>query len=105
MTSLATRKRCSWCESSDLYRRYHDTEWGVPLKDEAALFRSLMLESQQAGLSWTTVLNKREHMDHVFWNFDPKKLAEAPAAHLETWLGDSGSVSYTHLTLPTTPYV
>ncbi len=88
MTSQAKRKRCSWCEGSDLYRHYHDTEWGVPLKDEAALFRLLMLEGQQAGLSWITVLNKREHMDHVFWDFNPQKLAEASVAHLETWLGD-----------------
>ena len=94
MTSQAKRKRCSWCEGSDLYRHYHDTEWGVPLKDEAALFRLLMLEGQQAGLSWITVLNKREHMDHVFWDFNPQKLAEASVAHLETWLGDPGLIRH-----------
>ena len=66
----------------------------MPLKDEAALFRLLMLEGQQAGLSWITVLNKREHMDHVFWDFDLKKLAEASAAHLETWLCDPGLIRH-----------
>ena len=66
----------------------------MPLKDKAALFRLLMLEGQQAGLSWITVLNKREHMDHVFWDFDLKKLAEASAAHLETWLSDPGLIRH-----------
>jgi DNA-3-methyladenine glycosylase I len=57
MSSQGNIVRCSWCKSTDLYREYHDTEWGVPLLDSHALFRLLMLEGQQAGLAWITVLN------------------------------------------------
>jgi len=86
--------RCSWCESTDLYREYHDTEWGVPLLDSHALFRLLMLEGQQAGLAWITVLNKRAHMDEVFSGFDPQILAKTKPAAIERWVLDAGLIRH-----------
>lgn len=69
-------KRCFWVEGkSDLYVKYHDEEWGVPVYDDKILFEMLCLEGQQAGLSWETVLNKREEYRKVFFNFDVKRLA------------------------------
>ncbi|QWD59689.1 DNA-3-methyladenine glycosylase I [Polynucleobacter sp. MWH-UH35A] len=68
--------RCPWCESFDLYRQYHDTEWGVPLRDSRQLFELLILEGAQAGLSWSTVLKKRESYREAFDFFDPKKIAK-----------------------------
>jgi DNA-3-methyladenine glycosylase I len=68
-------ERCPWCEGFDLYRVYHDTEWGVPLKDDQALFECLILEGAQAGLSWATVLKKRETYRLAFDNFAPEKIA------------------------------
>ena len=68
MTDSTGLERCTWCHGSDLYRQYHDMEWGIPLTNMAALFRLLMLEGQQAGLAWITVLNKRAHMDRQFWS-------------------------------------
>ena len=63
------------CEGFDLYRQYHDTEWGVPLRDSQKLFELLILEGAQAGLSWSTVLKKRESYREAFDGFDPKKIA------------------------------
>ena len=94
MTGSPTLERCTWCDGSDLYRQYHDMEWGVPLTNMAALFRLLMLEGQQAGLAWITVLNKRAHMDRQFWAFEPQKLAKASAAHIEGWLADPGLIRH-----------
>lgn len=94
MVTESRRKRCSWCESSQLYRDYHDQEWGVPLMDDHALFRLLMLEGQQAGLAWITVLNKRTHMDEVFFGFDPNRLATVSAKTMESWLQDSGLIRH-----------
>jgi DNA-3-methyladenine glycosylase I len=68
-------KRCGWCESSDLYRKYHDTEWGVPVFDDCKHFEFLVLESAQAGLSWITILNKRENYRRAYSGFDPEKVA------------------------------
>jgi DNA-3-methyladenine glycosylase I len=67
--------RCPWCEGFDLYRQYHDTEWGVPLRNSQALFELLILEGAQAGISWSTVLKKRETYREAFDDFDPKKIA------------------------------
>ncbi len=86
--------RCSWCDSSDLYRQYHDEEWGIPLKDDDSLFRLLMLEGQQAGLAWITVLNKREHMDRVFFGFNPQRLARATEATVDKWATDPGVIRH-----------
>jgi DNA-3-methyladenine glycosylase I len=68
-------ERCPWCEGFDLYRAYHDNEWGVPLKDDRALFELLILEGAQAGLSWATVLKKRETYRLAFDHFSPEKIA------------------------------
>lgn len=68
-------ERCPWCEGFDLYREYHDTEWGVPLRDDRALFELLILEGAQAGLSWSTVLKKRETYRLAFNDFDPDTIA------------------------------
>ena len=69
-------ERCSWCEASDLYRAYHDKEWGVPLHDDQKLFEFLVLEGFQAGLSWSTILNKREAFRDAFDKFDASKIAK-----------------------------
>jgi DNA-3-methyladenine glycosylase I len=68
-------KRCAWAESSPLMTRYHDTEWGVPVHDDRLLFELLTLEGAQAGLSWSTVLNKRLNYRTAFANFDARKVA------------------------------
>src|SRR5258705_5393856 len=68
-------KRCAWAESSPLMTRYHDTEWGVPVHDDRLLFEFLTLEGAQAGLSWSTILNKRTNYRAAFANFDPRKVA------------------------------
>lgn len=68
--------RCPWCMSCDIYMEYHDKEWGVPVHDDAKHFEFLVLESAQAGLSWLTVLKKRENYRKVYMNFDAKKVAK-----------------------------
>ncbi len=68
-------QRCSWCEGDALYTAYHDTEWGVPLFDDEALFEFLLLETFQAGLSWITILRKRQHFHAAFDAFDYRKIA------------------------------
>src|SRR5215471_13893443 len=76
MTSiLADKPRCAWAGNDPLMRRYHDDEWGVPLHDSRALWELLMLEGFQAGLSWITVLRKREAFREAFAGFDPYKVA------------------------------
>lgn len=87
-----TLSRCPWCEGFDLYRAYHDQEWGVPLHDDRALFELLILEGAQAGLSWATILKKREHYRLVFDGFDPVKIAAYTQDKFETLLHDPGIV-------------
>lgn len=70
------KKRCEWSEKDDLYREYHDFEWGKAVYDDAKLFEFLILESFQAGLSWHTILKKRENFREAFDNFDYKKIAK-----------------------------
>ena len=84
--------RCSWCEGSDLYRQYHDEEWGRPLHDERRLFEMLILEGAQAGLSWSTILNKREHYRRAFHDFDARKIAAYTDDDRARLLGDAGIV-------------
>ncbi len=67
--------RCAWCGTDSLYQDYHDNEWGVPLRDEQKLFEFLILEGAQAGLSWITVLRKRENYRAAFDSFNPEKIA------------------------------
>jgi DNA-3-methyladenine glycosylase I len=85
-------KRCEWCESSELYMQYHDTEWGVPSFDDRKHFEFLVLESAQAGLSWITILKKRENYRRAYDNFDPEKVARYTEKKKEKLLADSGIV-------------
>ncbi len=84
--------RCSWCEGDALYEQYHDEEWGVPTYDDRELFEILNLEGAQAGLSWITVLRKREHYRKVFDGFDPEKIARYDQAKREELLADPGII-------------
>ena len=84
-------KRCSW-PSSELDIAYHDEEWGVPVHDERVLFEFLILEGAQAGLSWSTILNKRENYREAFAGFDPKKVARFTAAKKKQLLKNEGIV-------------
>ncbi|PKO86823.1 MAG: DNA-3-methyladenine glycosylase I [Betaproteobacteria bacterium HGW-Betaproteobacteria-10] len=85
-------KRCPWCEGFDLYREYHDTEWGVPLRDDRALFELLILEGAQAGLSWSTILKKRENYRRAFDAFDPALIACYDDEKVAALLADPGIV-------------
>lgn len=85
-------ERCPWCEGFDLYREYHDTEWGVPLHDDRALFELLILEGAQAGLSWSTVLKKREHYRRVFDGFVPEIVANYGEQKVAELLADPGII-------------
>jgi DNA-3-methyladenine glycosylase I len=91
MTGDDSIARCPWA-TTDLYRRYHDTEWGVPLHDDRRLFEFLVLEGAQAGLSWVTILNKRARYRVVFDEFDPRRVARYRAAKIARLLGDPGIV-------------
>lgn len=84
--------RCSWCLSSDLYKKYHDEEWGVPVYDDETLFEFLILETFQAGLSWITILNKRENFRVAFDNFDYKKIATYSETKIQELLQDAGII-------------
>lgn len=85
--------RCPWCPADDpLYVAYHDEEWGVPTKDGHHLFEMINLEGAQAGLSWRTVLHKREGYRRVFENFDPAKLSKWTQKHIDHALLDPGIV-------------
>lgn len=84
--------RCSWCESSDLMRRYHDEEWGVPLHDDRRHFEFLVLDAFQAGLSWSTILNKREAFRRAFAGFDPARVARFTARDVARLTRDAAIV-------------
>jgi DNA-3-methyladenine glycosylase I len=86
------RKRCEWPGSDPLYVAYHDTEWGVPQHDDRALFEALVLDGAQAGLSWLTILRKREAYRKAFDGFDPRKVARYTEARVERLLGNAGIV-------------
>lgn len=85
-------ERCPWCEGFDLYRNYHDTEWGVPLWDDQALFELLNLEGAQAGLSWSTVLKKRESYRTAFDHFSPEKIARYDDRKVAELLANPGII-------------
>ena len=86
------KTRCAWCEKDDLYRKYHDEEWGIPVYDDAKLFEFLLLETFQAGLSWHTILKKREGFQSAFDNFDYKKIANYSEEKIQELLHDSGII-------------
>jgi DNA-3-methyladenine glycosylase I len=85
-------ERCGWCAGSELYQLYHDQEWGVPLHEDRLLFEFLILEGAQAGLSWITILNKREHYRRVYDGFDPVKVAAYDEAKQAELLADPGII-------------
>ena len=85
-------ERCPWPGSDPLYVRYHDEEWGVPLHDDRALFESLILDGAQAGLSWLTILRKRENYRRAFDGFDPARVARYGEAKIARLLADPGIV-------------
>ena len=89
---MKSKTRCSWCGDDPLYVEYHDTEWGVPLRDEQKLFEFLVLETFQAGLSWITVLRKRENFRKVLDNFDYKKIALYNEIKIAELLQDHGII-------------
>lgn len=89
---MTVKMRCGWCGTDPLYVAYHDEEWGVPQHDDRRLFEKLILEGAQAGLSWITILRKREAYRRVFHGFDPVKVAAMTDAELETALQDPGIV-------------
>lgn len=89
---MPTKTRCHWCSEDPLYRSYHDREWGAPSFDERHLFEMLTLEGAQAGLSWLTVLRKREGYRAAFEDFDPEDIARFDEARIKRLLADPGIV-------------
>ena len=87
-----TQQKCGWCLGDPLYEAYHDTEWGVPVYDDETLFEFLILETFQAGLSWITILRKRENFREAFDNFDYKKIAQYKEDKLEELLQNPGII-------------
>lgn len=85
-------RRCLWCGDDPLYVAYHDREWGVPLHDDRALFEFLILEGAQAGLSWITILRKRDNYRAAFDGFDPAKVARYDRRQVDRLMADAGIV-------------
>ncbi len=86
--------RCAWCAATPEYRDYHDREWGFPVADDRRLFEKLSLESFQSGLSWRTILAKRDNFRAAFRNFDVAQVARFDAADVERLMGDAGIVRH-----------
>ncbi|AZA98357.1 DNA-3-methyladenine glycosylase I [Chryseobacterium joostei] len=84
--------RCGWCEKDDLYRKYHDEEWGRPVYDDETIFEFLILESFQAGLSWYTILSKRENFRKAFDYFDYRKMAVYSDVKIEELMNNAGII-------------
>ena len=89
---METKQRCAWCEKDDLYRNYHDNEWGKPVYDDETIFEFLILETFQAGLSWYTVLAKRENFRKAFDNFDLLKVANYSEDKMAELAEDAGII-------------
>ena len=88
------KPRCFWCGDDPLYVAYHDDEWGVPVRDDRQLFEQLILEGAQAGLSWITVLKKREHYRKAFANFDVRKVARFDAKKVDALMKNPGVIRH-----------
>ncbi len=86
------KKRCGWAESDPLNLAYHDLEWGIPMHDDKTLFAMLTLEGAQAGLSWTTILKKRQNYKKAFDSFDVNKIAKYTPYKINSLLADSGII-------------
>jgi len=91
---VSAPRRCPWAEGHELLSRYHDTEWGVPLRDDRRLFEALLLDGAQAGLSWLTILKKREAYREAFAGFDPEAVAAFGPDRIEALLRDPGLVRH-----------
>jgi DNA-3-methyladenine glycosylase I len=89
---METKNRCAWCEKDDLYRNYHDNEWGKPVYDDATIFEFLILETFQAGLSWYTVLAKRENFRKAFDQFDWNTIAHYSEEKMAKLAEDTGII-------------
>jgi DNA-3-methyladenine glycosylase I len=89
---MENKTRCSWCEKDDLYRDYHDNEWGNPVYEDDKLFEFLVLETFQAGLSWYTILKKRDNFRKAFDKFNYKKIAQYGDAEIERLMQDTGII-------------
>lgn len=89
---MENKTRCAWCEKDDLYRNYHDNEWGKPVYDDETIFEFLILETFQAGLSWYTVLSKRENFRKAFDNFDLIKIANYSEDKMAKLAEDTGII-------------
>ena len=89
---MENKTRCAWCEKDDLYRNYHDNEWGKPVYDDETIFEFLILETFQAGLSWYTVLAKRENFRKAFDNFDLMKIANYSEEKIAELAEDTGII-------------
>src|SRR5690348_9082646 len=89
---MPKEKRCAWCLGSPAYTAYHDAEWGKPVHDDRVFFEFLTLEGAQAGLSWSTILAKRENYRRAFARFDPAKVARFGAREVAKLMKDAGIV-------------
>lgn len=89
---MTKKERCPWCGDDPLYVAYHDTEWGVPVHDDKVLFEFLILEGMQAGLSWITILRKRENFRKAFDNFNAEKIARYKEPKLKKLMQDAGII-------------
>ncbi|MDR2440553.1 MAG: DNA-3-methyladenine glycosylase I [Planctomycetaceae bacterium] len=85
-------KRCEWCGDDPIYVKYHDEEWGKPVHDDRIMFEFLVLEGAQAGLSWITILKRRENYRKAFANFDPKKVAKFTEKKVEQLMNNNGII-------------
>jgi len=92
MKKLVEHSRCPWCLGNELYQDYHDREWGVPVRDDRLLFEFLILEGAQAGLSWLTILQRRESYRAAFDNFDAAKIARYGTRQKERLLANPGII-------------
>ncbi|RYG66310.1 DNA-3-methyladenine glycosylase I [bacterium] len=87
-----TQTRCAWAQTDPMMRDYHDTEWGVPVRDSRELWETLMLEGFQAGLSWSIILKRREAFREAFAQFDPEKVAKFDEEDIERLMGNAGII-------------
>jgi len=92
---MESKTRCAWCEKDDLYRIYHDEEWGNPVFDDAKLFEFLILETFQAGVSWHLILKKRENFRKAFLDFDYKQIAHFDDYEVQELMKDAGIIRNT----------
>lgn len=92
MENSEIKNKCAWCLKYPLYEKYHDEEWGVPIRDSKRLFEKIILDGTQAGLSWWTILNRREHYRRAYDNFEPRIMAGYNQKKIETLIADPGII-------------